>query len=241
MGAEISFEARTDRGRVRTNNEDAFLAREGLGLFAVCDGLGGHAAGEVASRMAIETLELKIDEGAGQPERQLREAMEEANRKILRDQQAHPERRGMGTTLSALWLSPEKDDQGWIGHIGDSRVYRFRSNELNQLTEDHSPLYRLYKEGSLNKEQLRHHPQKNLIERSLGLSAGIETDIFSIDLQKGDLFILCTDGLSDCLSDRELSEVCRNTKMEDVVGVLIDRALQCGGYDNITVVVAQIL
>lgn len=239
MARLLRSEAGTNRGLVRSNNEDNYLNRSEIGLFIVCDGLGGHAAGEIASQLAVDTIRSRI-EGVGDPERQLSEAINEANRKILRDQQTHPERIGMGTTLSALWLADPKGEIGWIGHIGDSRVYRCREDQLDQLTEDHSPVYRLYKEGSLDKDQLRHHPQKNLIERSLGLGPTIQCDIFTIDLQPGDRFLLCTDGLSDCVSDEEIREVCRTTSLDQLCPTLIQKAIDFGGYDNITIVVVEL-
>lgn len=238
--AKVRSSAGSDRGLVRTNNEDSYLNRLDLGLFAVCDGLGGHAAGEVASRIAVETLDQRIQSNS-EPARQLLDAVEDANRRILRDQQANPERRGMGTTLSALWLSEPETGTGWIAHIGDSRIYRYRDSALLQLTDDHSPVYRLYKEGALLKDQLRFHPQKNLIERSLGLTPLVQCDIFEIGTVTGDLYLLCTDGLCDCVSDDDLAEAMRTQPWDNLCDTLIQKALDCGGFDNITVVLVEIL
>ncbi len=240
MPNRLRFQARTDRGLVRGNNEDTYLIVENAGLCAVCDGLGGHAAGEIASRIAVESLELRIQVGATDPSRVLAEAVDDANRKILRDQQRHHARLGMGTTLSALWLPRPDEGQGWVAHIGDSRIYRFREDDLQQLTDDHSPVFRLYKEGSLEKDQIRLHPQKNLIERSLGLSPVVHCDIFQIDAAPGDLFLLCTDGLSDCLSDGEIAEACRSLEWPQLCPGLVQGALDYGGFDNITVVAARL-
>ncbi len=238
--AKVRSSVGTDRGLVRLNNEDSYIHRPDIGLFGVCDGLGGHAAGEVASRIAVETVDQRIQD-VSDPPRQLLEAVEEANRKILRDQQNHPERLGMGTTLSALWVPDVGSGNAWIAHIGDSRIYRFRDDLLEQLTDDHSPVYRLYKEGALQKDQLRFHPQKNLIERSLGLASTVQCDIFSVEVRLGDRFLLCTDGLCDCVSDSELAESIRTVAWEDLPTDLIDRALRCGGFDNITVVLVELL
>jgi protein phosphatase len=194
----------------------------------------------VASRIAVETIDQRI-QGVSDPPRQLLEAVEEANRRILRDQQANPERLGMGTTLSALWVPDVDTGNGWIAHIGDSRIYRFRDDALEQLTDDHSPVYRLYKEGALQKDQLRFHPQKNLIERSLGLAANIQCDIFTTPVRPGDRFLLCTDGLCDCVSDTEMAESLRTVPWDDLPADLISRALRCGGFDNITVVLVEVL
>jgi protein phosphatase len=239
MAARFRAQGKSDVGLVRTNNEDTFLTLSEASLFAVCDGLGGHAAGEIASGIARETLVEKIGENSRDPAQTLTAAIEEANRRILSDQQTNPERIGMGTTLSALWVPSENGDQGWIGHIGDSRIYRLRSEKIDQITEDHSPIFRLYKEGSLGKEELRYHPQKNLIERSLGLSTVVNADVFSIQIEPGDLYLLCTDGLSDLLSDDEIAQACCSQPWENLLDVLIGQALECGGFDNVTIVVVE--
>lgn len=231
----------SDVGLVRTNNEDCCLVNEEKQLFAVCDGLGGHAAGEIASGIAIRVLSEKIGRESAEPAHQLGEAILEANRQIIKDQQVHPDRVGMGTTLSALWVPDHKINYGWVGHVGDSRIYLLRDKKLQQLTEDHSPIYRLYKEGSLNKEELRHHPQKNLIERSLGLSSTVDSDLFSIELKKGDIFLLCTDGLSDHISDRDIETALQQVSWDDLASHLVQKALAAGGFDNITLVIVEIL
>jgi serine/threonine protein phosphatase PrpC len=240
MPSELRFQARTDKGLVRANNEDSYLAREEGRLFAVCDGLGGHAAGEIASRIAIDTLNEKVHDGADGSSRILSEAVEEANRKILRDQQQNPQNLGMGTTLSALWLPVPDQSKAWVAHIGDSRIYQLREGELAQLTEDHSPVYRLFKEGTLSKDQIRMHPQKNLIERSLGLTTAVQCDIFAVETKPRDRYLLCTDGLSDSLSDAEIGEVLQSEEWAEVAPRLIRGALERGGFDNITVVIVEI-
>ena len=241
MPPELRFQARTDKGLVRANNEDSYLAREEGSLFAVCDGLGGHAAGEIASGIAIETLDERIQGPASEPADILSQAVEEANRKILRDQQQNPSHLGMGTTLSVLWLPAADKSKAWLAHIGDSRVYRLRDGELSQLTEDHSPVYRLFKEGSLTKDQIRMHPQKNLIERSLGLTTAVQCDIFAIATSPGDRYLLCTDGLSDSLSDAEIAGILGGDAWCEVPSRLIQAALDRGGFDNITVVLVELM
>lgn len=240
MALNLASQSRTDVGLVRKNNEDNLLRARDLGLFVVCDGLGGHAAGEIASKIAVETLEGHLTSLDGDPADSLAEAIEEANCKIIDDQQVHPDRGGMGTTLSALWVREVGDKGAWIAHIGDSRIYLYRKEELVQLTDDHSPLFRLYKEGSLDKEELRHHPQKNLIERSLGLSSVVEYDIFQTDIKEGDLFLLCTDGLSDMVSDQEIADILKNNPFSELCDRFIDEAFQRGGYDNISIIVIRV-
>lgn len=234
-------QALSDVGLVRTNNEDCYLADDDQHLFAVCDGLGGHAAGEIASGIAIKVLKERIGKNGSEPALQLGEAIIDANMRIIRDQQLHPERVGMGTTLSALWIPDRDMNYGWVGHVGDSRVYLLRDGRLEQLTEDHSPIYRLYKEGSLNKEELRHHPQKNLIERSLGLSSTVDCDLFSIEIKRGDLFLLCTDGLSDYLSDQDIADTLQAEDWENLGKSLVAKALSVGGLDNVTIVILELL
>jgi len=241
MSRQVSCQGKSNVGLVRTNNEDRFLLLPKRCLFAVCDGLGGHAAGEVASRIAAESLERRVDCNGDQPRALLGDALQEANSQIISDQRNHPEHVGMGTTVSLLWIPSSKISEGWIGHVGDSRVYRLRNGAFAQLTDDHSPIYRLYKEGSLEKDDLRFHPQKNLIERSLGLSPVVDSDIFPVDIQAGDLFLLCTDGLTDLVSDADIADACKTASWEDLCDVLIDEALELGGYDNVTVVVAKIV
>ncbi len=239
MPNEICCMALSDRGLVRANNEDAYLVRPEDCLCAVCDGLGGHAAGEVASNLAVEALRDRIHGSPQDAAKVLLDAIEEANRKILRDQQLHPERMGMGTTLSSIWMPWSDQNVAWIAHIGDSRIYRFRAGTLTQLTEDHSPVFRLFKEGSISKDQLRMHPQKNLIERSLGLATYVNCDIFKIAIEPGDIFLLCTDGLSDCLSDNEIAGFLSRGEWDQLPAMLVEGALEAGGYDNVTVVLAR--
>lgn len=240
MPPELRFQARTDKGLVRSNNEDSYLAREEGSLFAVCDGLGGHAAGEIASRIAIDTLNERVRGNTDDASRILGDAIEDANRKILRDQQVNPEHLGMGTTLSALWFPDAEGSKAWVAHIGDSRIYRLRQGAITQLTEDHSPVYRLFKDGSLSKDQIRMHPQKNLIERSLGLTTAVECDLFTTPIQPGDRFLLCTDGLSDSLSDDDIAKAMQTGEWCKITSVLIETALDRGGFDNITVVVVEL-
>jgi protein phosphatase len=237
---QIRFQAKSDRGLVRANNEDNYLVKEALHFFAVCDGLGGHAAGEIASQIAVDTLDSQLGCMEGEPPDQLREVAVEANRRILEDQCLNSERQGMGTTLSAFWVPSSNISQGWILHIGDSRIYRYRNEELIQLTDDHSPLFRLYKQGTLDKEALRHHPQKNLIERSLGLSPDVNSDIFSVELLPGDRLLLCTDGLTDCISDEQIAEIMKHSSWEDLCPDFIEQAFEGGGFDNITIVVVEL-
>lgn len=235
------YQARSDVGQVRSNNEDTLIEEPILGLFGVCDGLGGHAAGEVASSIAAKTLKEFAQKVSESPEGTLESGIQEANRRILSDQAANPEHRGMGTTVTSLWLMPKNSGSGWIGHVGDSRMYRQREDKLEQLTEDHSPVFRLFQQGILTKDQMRRHPQKNLLDRSLGVLPKLKADVLSVPLTSNDIFLICTDGLTDALSDQEIQSVLTTCPISDAADQLTAMANEKGGLDNITVVLVQIL
>lgn len=236
----------SDRGRVRDSNEDSVLELPRDGLFAVADGMGGHAAGEVASRLAVETLEEALADGDALPSpEQLTGAVREANRSILRDAEEHPGRSGMGTTLTALAID---GDLRWrIGHVGDSRAYLHRDGELRQLTTDHSWVGKRVAAGELTREEARRHPMSSVLERALGTSRDVEVDVEEGRAEAGDLFLLCSDGLSDMLPHAELESLLApdgGAETEDGPGELADRlvsaANRAGGRDNITVVLVRL-
>lgn len=235
------YEARSVVGQVRSNNEDSLIEEPAIGLFGVCDGLGGHAAGEVASSIAANTLKEFAQKVSESPDGTLESGIQEANRRILSDQAANPERRGMGTTITSLWLVSENSGAGWIGHVGDSRMYLQRADTLEQLTEDHSPVFRLFKQGVLTKDQMQQHPQKNLLDRSLGVFPQVKADVLSVSLTSQDIFLICTDGLTDALSDQEIQSVLTNSPISEAADELTAMANEKGGLDNITVVLVQIL
>ena len=238
---EYEYQARSDVGQVRTNNEDSLIEAPDLGFFGVCDGLGGHAAGEVASGLASSTLTEFVHKATGTPEEVLREGIEEANRRILNDQDDSPEHAGMGTTVSSIWLMPENSGLGWIGHVGDSRVYLKRGDQFSQLTEDHSPVYRLFKQGLINKEQMHHHPQKNLLDRSLGVLPRVEVDVFPVSFAVEDVFLICSDGLTDTVTDSQLEQLLGSESLEEAADQLVAEANNNGGTDNITLLLVKIL
>ena len=227
----------THVGWVRPVNEDMLVESPENHLFGVCDGMGGHAAGEVASATVFRRV---MAEDVLPPASALREAIRQADEAVYRDQMAHSARKGMGTTLSALLLSGPVPEEAWIGHVGDSRVYRCRNQKLDQLTTDHSPVFRLYRKGLLSKEQARRHPHKHIVEQALGQSPPVEADVFAVDVQAGDLFLLCTDGLSDQLGDGEIEDVCRSGSVRAIARHLVRAANFKGGLDNVSVVLVQI-
>ena len=232
---------RTHVGWVRPVNEDTLIESPEHHLFGVCDGMGGHAAGEVASALAASVVRRVIARGVLPPAAALSEAIRQADEVVYRDQIDHPARKGMGTTLSALLLSGPAPEEAWIGHVGDSRVYRCRSRRLDQLTTDHSPVFQLYRDGLLSKEQARRHPHKHILEQALGLSPPVQADIFAVDVRAGDLFLLCTDGLSDQVGDGEIKDVCRSGSLRARARHLVQAANFKGGLDNVSVVLIQIL
>ncbi|MGH9341599.1 MAG: PP2C family protein-serine/threonine phosphatase [Acidobacteriota bacterium] len=236
------FHAQSDVGLIRTNNEDALVLAPELGLFGICDGMGGHAAGEVASAMAANLIVEELKKNTLPLDDALKSAILVANKRIFDDQKVHPEHRGMGTTLSVVWLPDGSDRAVLIGHIGDSRIYRYRGEQLEQLTDDHTPVFKLYRAGKLNKKQIMHHPQRNLLDRSLGLGSSAQVDVFSVDVSPGDLFLGCTDGLNGLLGDDEIQSILNSSETHDVtVNRLISVANERGGLDNTSIVLLKIL
>jgi protein phosphatase len=239
--------ARTDTGRRRSRNEDAYLVRPEKRLFAVADGMGGHAAGDVASRMAVELLDESFHAAmppGTQPEavgEALRSAAEEANRAILARGIAEPEKLGMGTTLTAASpLCPERAVV--IAHIGDSRAYRLRRGALNQLTMDHTWVQRQIEEGHLRPADARKHPLSNVLTRVLGTPENDPPDVIVVDAEDGDLILLCSDGLTSMVEDDEVRAILvGETSLEEKGGELVEAANRQGGLDNVTVLLLRAL
>lgn len=241
------FAAATDRGRRRSSNEDAFVVRPELGFFVVADGMGGHAAGEVASRMAVDTVTEQFL--AARPaalsaaglEPALAAATAAANRAICERGEREPDKAGMGTTLTALALLPDTD--AWrIAHVGDSRAYLLRGGELTQLTTDHTWVQQQVDLGRLRPAEARGHPFANIVTRALGIGAAVEVDLERGDARPGDLFLLCSDGLSGMVTDRGIARMlAADLPPDTVVTRLIAAANRAGGDDNITAVVVRVL
>lgn len=228
--------ARTDRGRLRPKNEDAFLARPDVGLFVVADGMGGHAAGEVASALAVETMERLTDRAPDAAA--LADAVRDANAAILGRTRENHELEGMGTTCTALLL---RDGRYAIAHVGDSRAYLLRDGALRRVTVDHTWVQQQVELGSLNEAQARHHPWSSMLTRALGTEQEVEVDVMEGDTAPGDVFLLCSDGLTAVLTDEDIADTLRApTPLDNRGQALIDAALNGGGPDNITVVLAQV-
>jgi serine/threonine protein phosphatase PrpC len=231
----VEHAGRTDVGRQRSANEDDFVLAPPF--FAVADGMGGAKAGEVASAMATEGFEGEHD--SGEPaEIQLARILREANRRIYELAVADESHRGMGTTLTAAKVT---DDEISLGHVGDSRAYRMRDDELEQLTKDHSLVAELERSGQITAEAAEHHPQRSIITRALGPEPDVEVDTYTLAGRDGDLFLLCSDGLTSMISDEEIGSILRSADSLDAAAdTLVRAANQSGGKDNITVVLFRV-
>ena len=224
---------RTDIGKLRKQNEEAAWFDEARAVFAVADGMGGHLAGEVASRMAIEAVQRMARENERPGIAALREAVACAHETILAHAQDHIECAGMGTTLSVLWLG---ENYAYIAHVGDSRIYRLREGSLTQITQDHSLVEELVRAGLITREQARTHPRRNIITRALGTHGENEPDLLVTDVQDCDVFLLCTDGLTGMVPDDEIERTLRDCGIEAAADRLLALALDAGGRDNVTLI-----
>lgn len=230
-------------GRVRTSNEDCMGLFPDLDLYMVADGMGGHAAGEVASSMAVETARDSIakNEGTGKPlltAQRLEMAIKTSNQKIYQAGKQTPALSGMGTTLVSVLV-----DQGtaYIGYVGDSRVYLVRDNEITQLTTDHSLVNEYLKKGMMTSEEAERHPLKHVLSRALGTTPDVEVDMLSLPLKSEDMLLLCSDGLSNTVTQQIILQVLKRSRgnLQEACNQLIEQANNRGGVDNITVIILQ--
>ena len=243
--------ARTDIGRKRKHNEDAFFSDDALGLYIVADGMGGHAAGEVASAQAVKSIREALADGkpvlesfAAAPTAESREhvaaLMERAIHKACADIYALAGgdlgKRGMGTTVVALLAAGKK---AVVGHVGDSRIYLYRNGRAHQLTEDHTIIQEQLKRGLITRDQVATAENKNVITRAVGIQPSVAVDTLVTDLLPGDLFVLCSDGLHGYLDDAELPQLLAQERNQ-LPDLLVDLALQRGGKDNVTAVCLSI-
>jgi PPM family protein phosphatase len=250
----LRFAARgaSDVGRKRENNEDSFLVDEELGAFVVADGMGGHAGGGTASRLAVETIQAYLQQRRRDPELQrpdarledsplphlLRESVEAACMAIFQQALASPDLSGMGTTATALWLQGR---YGFVAHVGDSRAYLLRGDGLVQLSEDHSLVNEQLRAGLISADEARRSRFKNVITRSVGFEEDVLADLMGIELSVGDLFLLCCDGLTNLVEDQEIQQLALREPIESLPLRLIGLANDRGGDDNITVVAVKVL
>jgi PPM family protein phosphatase len=235
--------AKSDRGRLRTTNEDCLWVDEQLGLLIVADGIGGHAGGEVASAMAVEVIATYVQgslatcQAADQTAALLQDAVRTANEAIWTKARAHRRLRGMGTTVV---LALCQGEQISLAHVGDSRAYLLHSGVLRQVTEDHSVVAQLLKAGQLTPRQARTHPLRHQLTRSLG-RRGVVADLHCVRWHDGDVLLLCSDGLTNMVADHHIAEVLRRggTDVHATCEALITWANANGGEDNISVILAS--
>jgi PPM family protein phosphatase len=226
---------KTDTGRQRRDNEDNAYARPPV--FVVADGMGGAQAGEVASKIAIETFEQGLPDGEN-PEERLAQRVREANREIYARSRAEHESAGMGTTLTAAYLD---ETSVAIAHVGDSRAYLFRDGTLQRLTRDHSLVDELVRHGKLTEAQAAEHPQRSIITRALGPEPEVEVDTWTYPARPGDVLLLCSDGLTSMISEGLVTEILASHETLDLAAdALIRQANEAGGRDNITVVLFRV-
>ncbi len=250
---KIRYAAKTDVGMKRTHNEDYFSLMEDEQLFIVADGMGGHSAGEVASRMAAETVSefyqrtkdedatwpYKMDRSLSYIENRLVCGIKLANYKIYESASKDIRYKGMGTTLVTCLIHGDKI---YVAHVGDSRAYRFRNGDFSQVTRDHS-LLEDYKDAKpdMTEEEERNFPHKNVITRALGMRDMVQVDCKTCDVMDGDFYLLCSDGLSGMVPDEVMDQIIENnqTDMERMVSEMTDQANRAGGVDNVTTLIVQ--
>jgi protein phosphatase len=226
----------TDTGRQRRANEDALLAR--APLFVVADGMGGAQAGEVASRLAVESFRRGLPNGGGDPERSLNERIQEANARIYELSRSNAEQAGMGTTLTALYVG---EDEVSLAHVGDSRAYCLRDGQLIRLTDDHSLVDELIRQGRLSPAEAQDHPQRSVITRALGPEPTVEVDTLTQRARAGDLYLVCSDGLTTMVPETEVAAILsRYEQLRDAGEELLKAANEAGGRDNITVILFRL-
>lgn len=234
----VIVDGKTDKGLVRKENEDAFCIEKDLGLLAIADGMGGHASGEVASKMAIEILSDSLKkEGEPLPER-LESGVKLANKMIYEASRSQSQLNGMGTTLTAVQLDGKRLS---IAHVGDSRAYLIRGGVIEQLTDDHTIVSEQVARGMITREEAARSDMRNILSKALGIAPEVDVDMEELTVSEGDQLVLCSDGLSELISDDEiLSEVQSSKRPEIVCDELVNLAIQRGGEDNITVIVAYL-
>ena len=229
--------ARTDPGRKRRGNEDSYVSRPPL--FAIADGMGGARAGEVASALAASALEESAAGRGG--EAYVVELIQEANRRVHERASTDVETSGMGTTITVALI--EQDGRVTIGHVGDSRAYLLRGNRLEQLTDDHSLVAELVRRGELSPQAAEVHPQRSVITRALGTDPDVDVDAFSVTAENGDIFLICSDGLSDMVSGEQIESIMitHRSDLDAAAKALVQAANRAGGEDNITAVLFELV
>ncbi|MBO2518052.1 MAG: serine/threonine-protein phosphatase [Clostridiales bacterium] len=233
---KMIYESRTHQGCVRTSNQDTLLVYPERDLFGVADGMGGHKAGDMASSMAVEIVTRSLKDA--NPSRDLfRLAVEFANKEIYHKQQNDTNLSGMGTTFTALW---KNGDSFLIAHVGDSRAYLLRDGELRQITSDHSLVAEMIHNGTITKEEARTNPYRNIITRAVGTDFSVAVDMLEMDIQKGDKWLVCSDGLNEHVDDEQIRRILNENTLKDAADLLLSTTLENGGSDNVSIVLAEV-
>ncbi len=235
------FTGLSDTGLVRSVNQDAYCIDPQGRFFILADGMGGHAGGEEASSLAAQVIQSYLVKHWDSPQKSpelLEEAFCQANQAIIQDQQDHPERADMGTTAVVLLF--RESEAVWCGHVGDSRLYRLRESKLEQITQDHTWVAKALKAGVLSQEQASFHPWRHMLSQCLGREDLAEVEIQPVEAQVGDRFLLCSDGLTEELSDSAIASLLESPLCDNAAIALIQAAKEKGGRDNITVVIVAI-
>ena len=243
--------ARTDRGKVRQKNEDAFGFFPDAAFYVVADGMGGHAGGKVASDLAVEAMRLSVQETEEEeltpitdPHgwrsvgwRRLQIAIQQANSRVFETSQREPNLKGMGTTIAAL-LFDDEDGLATICHVGDSRVYRLRAGSIEQLTEDHSLVQQLFREGKITPQDAKTFPHRHVLTQAVGVSPSVQPAVRVEKPQRGDIFLLCSDGVHGSMEETEILSVIaqQEADLQKACDILVDLANDRGGWDNSTVI-----
>ena len=242
----IKSYAKSDIGKVREINQDYFYISEPLDevqLYINADGMGGYNGGEVASSLAVTSAKNYIENNFEQIEKDkesiiqlVASSLEYANMIVYEKSKQDKELEGMGTTLDICLIY---NNRAYIGHVGDSRIYRIRKDFIRKLTQDHSYVQKLVKDGTITQEEANHHPQKNMLIKALGCNAFVEPDVMIKGFQKDDILLMASDGLTNLVSKEKIYETVKNENLEQIPKKLVEQAIENGGYDNVTVIVIK--
>lgn len=233
----MKITSRTHIGNVRASNQDALLLQDGkFGLYGVADGMGGHNGGDIASQMAVLMLG-RVLEGAKPDKELLKGGIEEVNLLIYKEQLKNELLSGMGTTLTVIW---EDEEKLLMGHVGDSRLYLIRDGKIEQISRDHSMVAEMVRNGTLTTEEAKHHPYRNVITQAVGTGESVDAEIMEIEKKRGDKYLICSDGLYEYISEEEMLKLVQFSPADHAADVMLEKALERGGKDNITLLIAEV-
>ncbi len=233
----MKITAITDTGRRKSVNEDTILLLNGrYPIYGVADGMGGHVGGAVASTRAADSVIASLRNKTPKA-REMRDAFYRANTCLLNAQESDASLAGMGTTMTVLW---HNKDKAVLGHVGDSRAYRMRNGVLSQLTNDHSVVNEMIAQGVLTPDEARVHPYRHMITRAVGTDPLLDVDVSIVDVSSGDIYLICSDGLTEYLDDKRICRILTDASIESAAQIMMNEVLSLGGLDNITIVIAEV-